>query len=490
MFFSMPRSLYLYLILFAALILRLASAAGELGLDEMWSLMLLSSVSSIKEIFWGINHDNNHYLNSVWLYLVGFGQHPILYRAPSIICGMLTVLCCARLGFLQNKATGYITLLFCATSYLLVLYSSEARGYALMLMCIPIAFYCLTQASSPRRMGTQIGFYLATFGALLGHITAVQLLAGFVAYSLVRGYRQRSASFVSHSLLYLHGPIIICCALFAYFVFPELELGGGPQIPSPEVVVNALTMLLGIGEMSALNVPLGALLFLVAIALFVLFIIACAAEWRSNPAEAAFFTVMVLIVPLGLAFVIEPPVFFVRYLLPSLLCMYLLLGRYLGRLYAQSKAKRIFVSVACLLICAGQGISLVPLLTYGRGQLGQLLKEAQNISRGLEVRIDGEPQFRSELIVQYWALFGGQPVIFVHGAESGASSPSFFLKQSQDRWESFPPTISQNGVQYLLIDSRGAAPLSGIRFGLYSAKIPGSDAVSPSNLAVNSKHQQ
>src|SRR5271169_109738 len=69
-------------------ILRVYGARGDLWLDEIWSLVLLEPVKSFGEIIWGINHDNNHILNSIYLYMIGPNATPILLRGLSISFGI------------------------------------------------------------------------------------------------------------------------------------------------------------------------------------------------------------------------------------------------------------------------------------------------------------------------------------------------------------------------------------------------------------------
>ena len=72
----------------AGLVLRVLGARGDLWLDEIWSLALLEPLTSIDQIFWRINHDNNHFLNSIYLYLVGPDASPLLQRGLSIALGV------------------------------------------------------------------------------------------------------------------------------------------------------------------------------------------------------------------------------------------------------------------------------------------------------------------------------------------------------------------------------------------------------------------
>ena len=51
--------------------LRLLGLRTELWMDEILSLKLIEALESPLGVFTSIHHDNNHYLNSLWLYAVG-----------------------------------------------------------------------------------------------------------------------------------------------------------------------------------------------------------------------------------------------------------------------------------------------------------------------------------------------------------------------------------------------------------------------------------
>jgi hypothetical protein len=79
------------LILLVAIALRLIGTRGDLWLDEIWTLVLLEPVTSVGQVIWSINHDNNHYLNSLYLYLVGADASPLVQRALSVVFGKAAV---------------------------------------------------------------------------------------------------------------------------------------------------------------------------------------------------------------------------------------------------------------------------------------------------------------------------------------------------------------------------------------------------------------
>ena len=51
-----------------AAILRIAAANGDLWFDEIMSLLLADQCEHWYHVFTGTFYDNNHYLNSLWLY--------------------------------------------------------------------------------------------------------------------------------------------------------------------------------------------------------------------------------------------------------------------------------------------------------------------------------------------------------------------------------------------------------------------------------------
>ncbi len=121
-------------------LLRIAASTGDLGLDEVWSLRLVAQVHGPGEVFWGLPHDNNHLLNSTWLYLLGPDRPFWLYRLPAVVFGTLTVPALARLCWPRSAAAGVIASILGAVALPLVDFGSEARGYAGLVLATVLAF--------------------------------------------------------------------------------------------------------------------------------------------------------------------------------------------------------------------------------------------------------------------------------------------------------------------------------------------------------------
>ncbi len=120
-------------------LLRAAASTGALGLDEAWSLRLVAQLHGFGEIFWSLSHDNNHVLNSAWLYVLGQDSPIWLYRMPAVILGTLTVPALARLCWRKGPAAGVIAAVLGAVALPFVDFGSEARGYAGLVLATVLA---------------------------------------------------------------------------------------------------------------------------------------------------------------------------------------------------------------------------------------------------------------------------------------------------------------------------------------------------------------
>jgi uncharacterized membrane protein len=118
--------------------LRLAATGGDLWLDEVWSLWMISNeVRTPLDLVRGeMRHDNNHLLNSAWLYLLGPDQRPATYRMPAVIAGTAAVALAWMLGRRRGLASAMACGLAVAVDSMLVDTGSEARGYGLLSLCV------------------------------------------------------------------------------------------------------------------------------------------------------------------------------------------------------------------------------------------------------------------------------------------------------------------------------------------------------------------
>jgi hypothetical protein len=116
--------------------LRVVGAAGEPWIDEIWTVTVLRTLRSPVEIFTAFRHDNNHWLNSLSLYpLVKAQAPPWTWRLPALLAGCLAtplaMIVAANLTPAgRRRAAVLLAGVLFAACHFMVVYGSEARGYA------------------------------------------------------------------------------------------------------------------------------------------------------------------------------------------------------------------------------------------------------------------------------------------------------------------------------------------------------------------------
>ena len=160
--------------------LRIAGASGSLWFDEIWSLQNLEGLSGPGGIFWDISQDNNHFLNSLWLWIAGPHALSVVQRAMSIAFGVASILMAARIVYREAGPAGALTAaLFFAMSPILVQYGSEARGYSGMIFGLLWAFDALVRFVA-RTNGDRPRLELA-LGVAIGSLSHVQMAPATIA---------------------------------------------------------------------------------------------------------------------------------------------------------------------------------------------------------------------------------------------------------------------------------------------------------------------
>jgi hypothetical protein len=175
------RNLLLAALIASGLAVRLWCAQGPLWLDEIWSIENLAPLTHSWQVFWGISHDNNHFLNSLWLYwATSFSAQSVILRAPAILMGALTAAMMARLGARHSAAAGIAAGAMTAFSYFFVNYSVEARGYAGGALALVVGFDALERAIARPDRSARFALAAAMGIGLLWHLAilpAIGLLA-------------------------------------------------------------------------------------------------------------------------------------------------------------------------------------------------------------------------------------------------------------------------------------------------------------------------
>lgn len=232
-------------LLLLALALRLVAARGDLWLDEVWSLDLAATVHSALDVFDGLHHDNNHYLNTLWLWLAGPDAAVLVQRLPAILGGAWAVQLAWSFGERSDRFVAFGAALAVAVGYVAVHYGSEARGYGLLWPAtIAAALLAQDLARNPDRR-TAIGLAASLAFALLAHLTAVFLFAGVALWLGREGLRAtQRATLVVNGLVALVPPTLLLGFLW-WVDLSRLQVGGAPPSSLAGTARDALALIGG-----------------------------------------------------------------------------------------------------------------------------------------------------------------------------------------------------------------------------------------------------
>jgi len=476
----------------ASAALRLACLRNDLWFDEIWSLKLVAIVHSPIEILTRLHSGNNHPLNSLWMYALGPSAPEWAYRLLSWTTGAATVGLAgaiARRQFVRMHpkdtgdgadAAGLITALLFGGSYMLVLYSSEARGYAPAVFFSLLAFYALLRGQVPKidparnrinfRDLTPFVYGLACILGLLAHAVSAQIvIAGFgfsaiVALRAAGPWRTRASG-----LLLWHA--VPCIFLGLYFIcfFRRLDPGGATfagvnHVPLAGVFGDLAAFSLGFPASLGLAVAMPVLLAVTAAGLVLVF-------FRSLPL-ATFYALAVFVTPLPGILSANESVLFPRFFILSVACALLLSGYFLARAWMFRAWARPLCASAVGLFLIGGGFQAWSLLLHGRGEYLRALRYvvAQTPTPDVTVSTDFS-EFRNFLLIDRYgkaAAGPGRSIRYLPSRRWRAPGPEWIFVERLDNEPDAPGHLyDSHGTYYQLERVFPHAPLSGWTWFVY-----------------------
>src|SRR5436190_23334116 len=149
------------------------------------------SRKTVGEVFTNLKHSNNHHLCSLWMWLVGQNASALVYRLPSVLASIGTIVLAGLIGLRQSRLEGCIAVILTSWSYLLIHFGTEARGYSLAIFFALLAWYALQQFEERRSWTWVSVFWLAVVLGFLAHLEFAICFAGLVVWLLWRFTRNR-----------------------------------------------------------------------------------------------------------------------------------------------------------------------------------------------------------------------------------------------------------------------------------------------------------
>lgn len=439
---------------------------NDLWMDEIWSVELVGELHSALGVFTQTHHDNNHYLNSLFIYFLGqHGDWPA-YRILSELAGIGTIVLAWFIGARRDLSTAFLSMLLVGFSYVAVLYSSEARGYAALVFFCFLCFFVLESFFANPRWQMAAFFSLSALLGFTSHLTFVIFAAGSLVWFWIHLFREKMpvGKIVAWTMGFYAVPFLYLAAL--YFVdVRHLQIGGGTPIGVIDGYGGMLSWILGGPNASWFQYVSGAIVGLGLLAGVFLLIKQRSDEW-------IFFAAVTVIVPLSMPLFEHGTLHYVRYFIVALGFILLLLARVLAWLWQSAIPGKIMCGLFVLLSLVLNGQDVGSLFKYGRGQLGDAVRFIADSSKDQPISFGGDQDFRIKFMLSfYWhALMPDKEAVYYDHENWPTTGPEWVVFHKESFTQPVPPGktfTDKYGNWYELVRTYQTAPLSGVHLFLY-----------------------
>lgn len=372
---------------------RLLGALHPLWLDEIWSLDLARGARTPFGVLTSIHHDNNHYLNTMWIQAVGRDASWLSYRLPALLAGLATVLMAVRIEWEEGVRNALVVGLLFALSLPLVQYAAEARGYAPAVFFSLLAFWSLGRYHERRGPAFGALFVASMIMGLLSHLTALIVALSLLAWSAWVTVARTDPYGRALRLMGLHAlPVALLAWLFLVDV-QHWTIGGGSDRPA----LNGWSA----GARYMLGVPIEGPAGGVALAAFAPVLVVGLRDWWRKVEYSSGFFLLVLITPVLLLSVLDATFAPPRYFLVSLAFGLLATGRGLGVLLRNGGWARCYAVVMLAAFLLGNLARTTRFVVAGHGDHRALIEHMVKLTPGDTIRVASDHPLESELVLEY-----------------------------------------------------------------------------------------
>ena len=442
-------------------------ALNELWLDEILTVNLAGQIASPWEVFTKIHLENNHYLTTLWIGFLGPQANWLGCRLPSLVAGAGTVVLAGLICRRQSNTSAFLAMLLVAFSYVMVLYSGEARGYALAVFFSFLGFYLLDLHLRTGSHWVALLFALSVVLGFLAQMVCLSFYLAALAWSALwwirSGLKRRQ---LLAAALACHALPLSCLTLLYFADLRYLQNLGGTASPSLlHSYGNALAWALGPSTRHGLQFAAAILAVAVLAAGTVLL-------WKEKSGWWFFFTAVVLVSPVLLALARGSLVLYVRYFIVAIAFLLLL-----GAMVLASLCQRGWPGKAlCLLLLLGyllvNGWQTAKLFRYGRGQYREAIGFLSQHSTTPLVTIASDQDFRTSTMLQFYAPAAMAPKQgrYVPQGAWPPEGPEWIICQKESFEEPMPPVAAlqdERTNRYDFVKAFPTAPLSGLHWFLY-----------------------
>jgi hypothetical protein len=456
------------LLVAAAAFLRYRGAQNDLWMDEFWSLNLAKGISSPLAVLTSIHHDNNHYLNTLWMVLMPGHGNWWGYRIPSILAGTGTVIVAGLIGNLRGRINALILMLLTTFSFFLVLYSSEARGYSAEVFFAFLSFFFMDRFLQTRKAWLGILYSGCILLGVLSHLAFILFYMVMIAWSAYRLFPRRS-NFrqFAFQMFYCHAfPAAFLAWLYMVDLRVQTTGGGRIKFSVPETFGEALTWACGGQGGTAMVVCL-------VVVGVLAFAYGSRVQWRLRPDSWIWPVGVTIFFPLLFVLIYQMPSVYVRHFIISMAFLLVLISICLTSLFERGRAGQ----VACLILLASfvgaNAWHTRKLFIFGRGSYSEAIRYIQQNSSGNVVTIVGDHPFRIPFTLSFYSSLAKmqKELRYFNIGEWPAGGPEWIIfhkPPEEDDSAAPPPYVNDaEGKRYALAKDYPIAPFSGLHWFIY-----------------------
>jgi hypothetical protein len=439
---------------------------NDLWLDEIWSLHFAESVHSPLDVFTKIHHDGNHYLNTLCIHFLGRHGNWPGYRIPAIIAGLVSVVLAGVIGYRRNVTSGYFCMVLVAFSYVQILYSSEARGYA-SVVCLSLLCFLLMDIYLQNHLWW-IGliFSLCAILGFMSHLVFGPFFLSMLlwsAYHLLKTKTPRKPTSVA--LLLCYGAPVAFLVVLYFIDIRHMETAVGTHMGLLHGYGSSLGWAMGIRSPNFL-LPLtdGVACVLLALGVQTL--------RREKSDSFVLFIGSIVVMPLLAGWAWHGQGYYVRYFIIGIAFLLILFGFILADLWSWGRQRR---TVSCLLLAfylAANGWHTLRLFQHGRGHNAEMVRYLADNTNGLVTTIGSDSDSRFSKILQFnEPEFDPSKTGTYYSRGQWPSNGVEWLVYHRDSFEDPVSPGAQvtdgKGNLYDLVNTFPTAPLSGFHWFIY-----------------------
>lgn len=444
-------------------LLRWDAALGDFWLDEVWTWFIAAQLKSAGQILTEVQQENNHYLNTWLVWRIGPDVPWIWYRLPAVLAGIATVALAGAIAA-RDRVESFVAMLLTGGAYLLVHYSSEARGYASVVLFSALAYWLLDRSFLRRRILHEALFSLACVGGFLSQPMFLIFFGSAFLWAAWRWWRldPQPRNWLQHMACAFLLPTLFAGWLYVVDLSRTVN-AGGTIYRLGDVVIETLSLTVG-GPAS------GPVAVLIAAAVVAAFVAGLVILHRAGDDRRLFDLLVCVVVPAALLLVLRRNEVYVRYFLISVFFLLLLLASLLARLLRRGRWSRIAASVLIAAMLIGNAIHLQRLLRLGRGHYVAALELINAETRGPEITVSSDHDFRNGMLLAFYSarIPDLKPLRYISRNEWPAAGPEWVLLHDQSA-DYHPPSEFEgpNHRRYRLVRVFPYAGLSGWHWAVY-----------------------